>query len=186
MHASALWAVIYWVRGPHVLGTVIAITSLLLLASFASHRRWGLTVASHLVIGLAYTSISGIVLITGGMDSTTGVWFFIPPVAASLLMGWRGSLAWSALSVATAMAIWAVDIYTRFASLLPDATSPRLKALSFVSVLLVMTIIAWIYATNQQRSLTRIRRSRARLAEAQSALEAAYRELRESQKRLLV
>lgn len=107
---AAASAVIHATSGSPI--SAVAITTILIgLASVAPAIRRGVDVGlvAHALTALTWVVTFVVAWRTGGFASPAVVWSFFHPITMSIVCGRRAATAWSVLSVAQVMALFAFD-----------------------------------------------------------------------------
>jgi predicted signal transduction protein with EAL and GGDEF domain len=72
-------------------------------------RPW-LRACGHVVTGVCFVAVAALVAYEGGLASPATPWFVTPPLFAALLLGRRGAVGWTALSVLALVALYHLQV----------------------------------------------------------------------------
>ncbi len=165
-----LWSGSFLVHGAWNVGlTLLAMTGLYVAALLTLRwRRWP-TVVSHLLVALL---TSGVVIsnsVTGGLVHANEVAFFVVPVLAIFLLGAQG-LVWAGVAaVGMGVFAWLHVAGHDFVNLIPEQDRQADAALTWVTAMLVVGGVAYLYDRARRRMAGRILEAKERAEEASRA-----------------
>jgi diguanylate cyclase (GGDEF)-like protein len=127
-------------------------------------RPW-LRACGHVVTGVCFAAIAALVAHEGGLSSLATPWFVTPPLFAALLLGRRGAVGWTALSVLALVALYQAEARgVRFPVAYPPAWEDRLTLGSHAGLVLCTSVLLFVFESLRAGAHARAERATAELA----------------------
>lgn len=145
-----------------LLGVIVLIASALVLA-----RRGYIQVASFLLITTIWSGLSYLAWVADGIRDVAFFAYTVPIMIASLLLGWRGGVILTLLSIASGWMLAYAEAYQLFAPTLDD---PLSFARDMTAVFVLIAIIIYLAIGSLQDALNRARSAMQELSTSLSEL----------------
>ena len=158
------FAIFYWTGGypaptvwVNLIATVCSLVGFVLIARYKLHR-----ITAHLVTFAIYISSAGVVMVSGGIHSSSIVWQTFVPVAAFIMAGLWAGLRWGAICFITVVAAYILEIngVTRFSGY---ETTMADRLIDLGGAIIAVSIAIWYSDFLKSRSLTDLEETKAQL-----------------------
>ena len=158
------FALIYWSgRYPvqavwvNLIATLCSLSGFVLIARFKQHR-----LTAHLVTFAIYISSAGVMVISGGIHSSSVVWQVFVPIAAFIMAGLWAGLRWGAICFITVMIAYFLETsgVTQFAGF---ETTILDRLIDLGGAIVAASIAIWYSDSIKSRSLVDLERAKAQL-----------------------
>ncbi len=162
-----IWAVSFFAHGVWSIGVLLVALTVAYLASLML-LRWirNLALVSHCVMALLFAGVLVSNWHTGGLSMSNDLAFFTVPVVAIFLMGAQG-LIWVGVVCVTVGVFQYLDYAGfRFPQVIPEQDRTLDAILTFVTVLMVVTGVTYLYDRARRRSARQLLQAKERAEEA--------------------
>jgi diguanylate cyclase (GGDEF)-like protein len=158
------FAFVYWSGGypaqavwVNLIATLCSLFGFVLITRFKRHR-----LTAHLVTFAIYISSAGVMVISGGIHSSSVVWQVIVPIAAFIMAGLWAGLRWGAICFITVMIAYLLETYgvTRFAGF--EITMLD-RVIDLGGAIVAASIAIWYSDGIKSRSLADLEKAKAQL-----------------------
>lgn len=139
----------------------------------------------HFVGIMAFIKFNVLIIMTGGLQSTTLPWLTIIPMVAGVLMGRTFMIRWTIIIVMSLVGYYIVSqLGYQFQNVIPPATLLRSELLSIIVLCFVLTAIGYTFETSRKRALSVLTESRQETLALNDNLQRLTEELREEKNRV--
>ncbi len=143
-----------WVNLAAVLCSIVGY---FLNTAFGKYRT-----AAHLVTFAIYLSSVGVMVISGGINSSSAIWQVFVPVAAFIMAGLWAGFRWGVISLVTIVICYLLDAngityFVGFQTTLTD------RLIDFAGAILAVSIAIWYSDSIKSRSFTDLEEAKAQL-----------------------
>ena len=143
-----------WVN---LVATLCSLTGFVLITLYKQHR-----LTAHLVTFAIYISSAGVIVISGGIHSSSIIWQAFVPVAAFIMAGLWAGLRWGAICFITVMAAYFLEIngITQFNGIEITLTD---RFVDIGGAIIAVSIAIWYSDFLKSRSLTDLEETKSKL-----------------------
>jgi len=158
------FAFVYWSGGypaqavwVNLIATLCSLFGFVLITRFKQHRP-----TAHLVTFAIYISSAGVMVISGGIHSSSVVWQVFVPVAAFIMAGLWAGLRWGAICFITVMTAYLLETngVTQFAGF---ETTMADRLIDLGGAIVAASIAIWYSDSIKSRSLADLEKAKAQL-----------------------
>lgn len=158
------FAFVYWQGGypaqamwVNLIATLCSLLGFVLITRFKKHRP-----TAHLVTFAIYISSAGVMMISGGIHSSSTVWQVFVPIAAFIMAGLWAGLRWGAICFITVMAAYLLETsgvaqFAGFENTMLD------RLIDLGGAIVAASIAIWYSDSLKSRSLAELEKAKAQL-----------------------
>ena len=158
------FAFVYWSGGypaqavwVNLAATLCSLVGFVLITRFKKHR-----LTAHLVTSAIYISSAGVMVISGGIHSSSAIWQVFVPVAAFTMIGLWAGLRWGAICLITVVAAYLLETsgVTQFAGF--EATTLD-RLIDMGGAIIATSIAIWYSDSIKSSSLADLEKTKDQL-----------------------
>ncbi len=133
---------------------VIALTVLVAIANLVLLRRIRNPIlCGHIAVAAFYVVLVVCNIAAGGFDSVNFSWFYLMPIGAFLLLGWRGGLLWLGGTLITCLGFWLASVYgVTIPNQIPEASRSSQALISRLGAVLGLAMLMGCFVVMQRRT----------------------------------
>ena len=158
------FALVYWSGGYPPLAIWInlaasfcSMVGFVLIRTNGAHR-----VAAHLVTFAIFLSSAGVMVISGGIRSSSVIWQIFVPVAAFIMAGLWAGLRWGVICLLTVITFYAVESLG-FSNFSGFETTTFDRLIDLAGAIIAVSIAIWYSDSLKSRSLTQLEETKVQL-----------------------
>jgi diguanylate cyclase (GGDEF)-like protein len=160
-----LFAFVYLFGGyPHLavwVNLIATLCSLLGYVFITRYYRYRST--AHLVTFAIYLSAAGVMVISGGIQSSSAIWLVFVPVAAFIMAGLRAGLRWGAVSFLTVLVFFLLNSTELLNRAMGFEITTTDRIIDLGGAIIAVSIAIWYSDLLKSRSLVELEETKTKL-----------------------
>jgi len=144
-----------WVN---LFATLCSSIGFILITRFNKYR-----LTAHLVTFAIYLSSAGVMVISGGIHSSSVIWQVFVPVAAFIMAGLRAGLRWGGISFLTVLVFYLLDYTVIVHQIAGFETTISDRFIDLSGAILAVSIAIWFSDFLKSRSLIELEKAKEQL-----------------------
>ena len=160
-----LFALVYLLGGypllavwVNLIATLCSIAGFVLITRFYRYR-----LTAHLVTFAIYLSSAGVMVISGGIHSSSVIWMVFVPVAAFIMAGLRAGLRWGVVSLLTVVTLYLLDSTELLKRAMGFEITTTDRLIDLAGAIIAVSIAIWYSDHLKSRSLTELEETKTKL-----------------------